>query len=125
MIEDLRVRNYSRRTVEAYVAAVAKVARYFMRSPDQLNGEDLREFQVGLLAKQPSWSQFNQIVAGVRFFFGTTVARPAVGGVLSFCKKATGLAGGFGGAGGRQRGRVESGRCSRQRMRAGCGSASC
>src|SRR6516164_4400445 len=70
MIEDLQVRNYSPRTVEAYVAAVAKVARYFMRSPDQLNGEDLREFQVGLLAKQPSWSQFNQIVAGLRFFYG-------------------------------------------------------
>ena len=87
MIEDLRVRNYSRRTVEAYVAAVAKVARYFMRSPDQLNGEDLREFQVGLLAKQPSWSQFNQIVAGLRFFYGTTLARPGMVEMLPYGKK--------------------------------------
>ena len=87
MIEDLKVRNYSPRTVEAYVAAVAKVARYFMRSPDQLNGEDLREFQVGLLAKQPSWSQFNQIVAGLRFFYGTTLARPGMVEMLPYGKK--------------------------------------
>ena len=87
MIEDLQVRNYSPRTVEAYVAAVAKVARYFMRSPDQLNGEDLREFQVGLLAKQPSWSQFNQIVAGLRFFYGTTLARPGMVEMLPYGKK--------------------------------------
>ena len=87
MIEDLKVRNYSPRTVEAYVAAVAKVARYFMRSPDQLNGEDLREFQVGLLAKQPSWSQFNQIVAGLRFFYGTTLARPGTVEMLPYGKK--------------------------------------
>src|SRR5262249_40631569 len=124
MIEDLRVRNYSRRTVEAYVAAVAKVARYFMRSPDQLNGEDLREFQVGLLAKQPSWSQFNQIVAGVAVFFGTTVGRAGGGGEFS-CVQRTGGVAGRCGSFWRQRGRVESGRCSRQRMRAGCGSASC
>ena len=87
MIEDLQVRNYSPRTVEAYVAAVAKVARHFMRSPDQLNGEDLRGFQVDLLAKQPSWSQFNQIVAGLRFFYGTTLARPGMVEMLPYGKK--------------------------------------
>jgi len=63
------------------------VARHFMRSPDQLNGEDLRGFQVDLLAKQPSWSQFNQIVAGLRFFYGTTLARPGTVEMLPYGKK--------------------------------------
>jgi integrase/recombinase XerD len=77
LIEDMQVRNYSPRTVEAYVAAVAKLAKHFRRSPDQLSGEDIRVFQVHWLAQKVSWSQFNQIVSGLRFFFGTTLARPS------------------------------------------------
>ncbi|MBI1831921.1 MAG: phage integrase N-terminal SAM-like domain-containing protein [Planctomycetes bacterium] len=73
MIEDLQVRNYSPRTVEAYVAAVAKLAKHFGRSPDQLTSEEVREFQVHLLKAKASWSQFNQIVCGLRFFYRTTL----------------------------------------------------
>jgi integrase/recombinase XerD len=87
LMEDLQVRNYSPRTVEAYVAAVAKLAKHFKRSPDQLSNEDVRAFQVELLAKKPSWSQFNQVVAGLRFFFGTTLARPGVVEMLPYGKK--------------------------------------
>jgi site-specific recombinase XerD len=87
LVEDLQVRNYSPRTVEAYVAAVTKLARHFGRSPDQLTSEELRAFQVHLLARQTSWSQFNQIVAGVRFFFGTTLGRPELVPILPYGKK--------------------------------------
>jgi len=87
MIEDMQVRNYSPRTVEAYVAAVAKLARHFQRSPDQLAGEEVRAFQVHLLAAKASWSQFNQIVAGLRFFFGTTLARAGMVAMLPYGKR--------------------------------------
>lgn len=87
LIEDLRVRNYSPRTVEAYVAAVVKLTRHFGRAPDQVTGEELREFQVHLLGKRISWSQFNQIVSGLRFFFGTTLGRPDVVPMLPYGKK--------------------------------------
>jgi integrase len=87
MIEDMQVRNYSPRTVEAYVAAVAKLAKHFRRSPDQLGGEEIRAFQVDLLAQQTSWSQFNQIVAGLRFFFGTTLLRPGMVEMLPYGKR--------------------------------------
>jgi len=87
MIEDLQVRNYSPRTVEAYVAAVAKVAKHFMRAPDQLTSEELRSFQVHLLSVKTSWSQFNQIVCGLRFFFGTTLARAGVVEMLPYGKR--------------------------------------
>src|SRR5262245_7138136 len=86
-IEDLRVRNYSPRTVQAYVAAVVKLARHLKRSPDQAGAEEIRRFQVELLAKEPSWSQFNQIVAGLRFFFGTTLARPGMVEMLPYGKR--------------------------------------
>jgi site-specific recombinase XerD len=87
LIEDMQVRNYSPRTVEAYVAAVAKLARHFQRSPDQLSNEDVRAFQVHLLAQKTSWSQFNQIVSGLRFFFGTSLARAGVVEMLPYGKK--------------------------------------
>jgi site-specific recombinase XerD len=88
LIEDMQVRNYSPRTVEAYVAAVAKLAKYFMKSPDELTNEELRGFQVHLLSVKASWSQFNQIVCGLRFFYRTTLGRAEVVAMLPYGKKA-------------------------------------
>jgi integrase/recombinase XerD len=87
MMEDMQVRNYSPRTVEAYVAAVNKLAKHFMRAPDQLTGEEVRVFQVHLLHAKTSWSQFNQIVCGLRFFYGTTLGRPQVVQMLPYGKR--------------------------------------
>lgn len=86
-IEDLQVRNYSPRTVEAYVAAVAKLARHFRRSPDRLTAEEIRVFQVALRSKEVSWSQFNQVVAGLRFFFGVTLGRADMVQMLPYGKR--------------------------------------
>ncbi len=91
LIEDLQVRNYSPRTVEAYVAAVAKLARHFRKSPDQLCGEDVRAFQVALLQARASWSQFNQIVCGLRFFYRITLGRPGMVEMLPYGKKPKSL----------------------------------
>jgi integrase/recombinase XerD len=87
LMEDMQVRNYSPRTVEAYVAAVAKVAKHFRKSPDQLTSEELRAFQVHLLSVKASWSQFNQIVCGLRFFYRTTLGRAEVVPMLPYGKK--------------------------------------
>lgn len=87
LMEDMQVRNYSPRTVEAYVGAVVKLAKHFMKSPDQLTSEEVRAFQVHLLSKKTSWSQFNQIVCGLRFFYRTTLGRPEVVAMLPYGKK--------------------------------------
>jgi integrase/recombinase XerD len=50
MIEDLTVRNLSPATQRSYLAAVSKLSRYFGRSPDCLELEDIRAFQVHLVA---------------------------------------------------------------------------
>jgi integrase/recombinase XerD len=91
LIEDLRLRNYSPRTVEAYVAAVAKLARHFRTAPDQLAPEQLRQFQLHLLQQRVSWSQFNQVTCGLRFFFAVTLGRPDVIAKLPYGKKPKGL----------------------------------
>jgi integrase/recombinase XerD len=46
MIEDMTIRNLSPATQQSYVHAVAKFSRFFGRSPDQLDLEDVRAFQV-------------------------------------------------------------------------------
>ncbi len=46
MIDDLKVRNRSSRTIQSYIAHVANFARYFGRSPALLGPEEIRQFQV-------------------------------------------------------------------------------
>ena len=76
MIEDLRVRNYSPKTVRNYVAHVAAFARYFGKSPDQLGPAHIRGFQVYMIEeKKISWSSFNIAVCALRFFYRVTLKK--------------------------------------------------
>ena len=76
MIEDMMVRNLSPATQRSYVHAVAKFSRFCSRSPDHLDLEDVRAFQVHLVAGGISWPALNQIVCALRFFYGVTLHRP-------------------------------------------------
>src|SRR4051812_49850148 len=75
MIEDMTVRNLSPATQRSYVHAVTKFSRFFGCSPDRLDLEDDRTFQVHLVAGGMSWSACNQTVCALRFFFGATLGR--------------------------------------------------
>jgi integrase/recombinase XerD len=73
MIEDMTVRNLSPATQRSYISAVSKFSRYFGRSPDKLELEDVRAFQVHLVSTGISWPALNQIVCSLRFFYGVTL----------------------------------------------------
>ena len=65
MIDDMTVRSLSPATQRSYVHAVAKFARFFGRSPEQLDLEDVRAFQSLPLRQGPlgmSWPALNQTV---------------------------------------------------------------
>jgi integrase/recombinase XerD len=87
LIDDLRLRNYSPRTIEAYVAAVAKIARHFHSAPDQLAPEQVRQFQLHLVQQRVSFSLLNQVTAGLRFFFAVTLGRPEVVHKIAYGKR--------------------------------------
>jgi site-specific recombinase XerD len=87
LLDDLRLRNYSPRTLEAYVAAVVKLTRHFRLPPDQLSPEQVRHFQLHLVARRVSFSQLNQVTAGLRFFYAVTLGRPDVVHRLPYGKR--------------------------------------
>ena len=75
-IDDLRLRNYAKRTIDTYVGQVAAFARHFGRSPELLGADEVRAYQLHLLQRRVSWSSFNQAVCALRFLYRTTLGRP-------------------------------------------------
>ena len=73
MIDDMMIRNLSPATQQSYLYAVAKFSRHFGRSPDRLDLEEVRAYQLHLIAQQRSWSHINQTVCALRFFYGVTL----------------------------------------------------
>lgn len=76
MIEDMRLRNFSPHTIEAYVHAVKQFARHFGRSPEQLDGEQARQYLLHLVQDQKaSWSRYNLARCGLQFLYRVTLGR--------------------------------------------------
>src|SRR3989442_9616374 len=76
-LDDLRLRNYSPRTLETYRHHVLRFSRHFGRSPDQLGPEEIRTYQLYLLQERhASWSVFNQAVCALRFLYRVTLQAP-------------------------------------------------
>ena len=87
MTEDMTVRNLSPATQRSYISAVSKFSRFFGRSPDQLTLEDVRTFQVHLVAKGISWPGLNQIVCALRFFYGVTLRRNEISERIAYARE--------------------------------------
>ena len=76
MIDDLKVRNYSEKTIKEYVGHVARFARHFGTAPNQLGPDHIRDYQIHLVReKKASFSYFNQAVCALRFFYTQTLGK--------------------------------------------------
>ncbi len=73
MIDDMMIRNLSPATQQSYLYAVAKFSRHFGRSSGRLGLEEVRAYQLHLIAQQRSWSHIDQVVCALRFFYGITL----------------------------------------------------
>ena len=87
MIEDMKIRNLSPVTQRCYVHAVAKFARHFNRSPDQLELAEIRAYQIHLTSTGASWAAFNVAVSALRFFYGVTLGRAAMVERIPYARK--------------------------------------
>jgi integrase/recombinase XerD len=76
MLEDMQLRNFSPHTQGAYIRAVIQFVRYFRAPPETLTVGHARQFLLYLVQeRRVSWSCYNQIRAGLIFFFRITLGR--------------------------------------------------
>jgi integrase/recombinase XerD len=75
-IDDLRLKNFSAKTIKVYVHAVAKFARHFGRSPDQLSQQDVREYLVHLMERGVARSTAVVVRNALRHLYTDTLGRP-------------------------------------------------
>ncbi|MCB1512076.1 MAG: site-specific integrase [Hyphomicrobiaceae bacterium] len=79
MIEEMRIRDYSERTISAYVSAVYRLAAFYHQSPDKLGREEIRTFLVDLVEeKQVAWSYYKQVLAALRYLYRHVLHRGEV-----------------------------------------------
>ena len=77
MADDMKLRNFSQSTIDAYTYHVGKFAEFLGKSPLEATAEDVRSFQLHMLeVRKLGWSSFNQAVCGLRFFFRTSFPSP-------------------------------------------------
>ena len=78
MDNDMLVRGMAERTRESYLAAVARLAKFYRRSPDQLTEAEVQAYLVQMLREETlAWSTCNLSVSAFRFFYHTTLKRSA------------------------------------------------
>ena len=76
MIRDMQLHRLSERTQESYVRGVESLAKHYKRSPDQLSDREVQDFILHLLNERHlAWSTCNTYLAGMKFFYGTTLGR--------------------------------------------------
>jgi integrase len=86
MIEDMTIRNLSPATQRTYLQAVSKFSRFSGRSPDRLGVQDVRAFQLHLVAEGISWPSLNQKVCALRFFHGVTLGRAEIPKLIAYAR---------------------------------------
>jgi site-specific recombinase XerD len=76
MIDDMRIRNLSPRTIKTYVKNVSMFARHFRISPERLGPEEIRTYLLHLIDNGYSRSSVVQHVCSLRFLYHITLQRP-------------------------------------------------
>ena len=88
MADDMKLRNYSQKTIDTYTYHVGRFAQHVDKSLEQATPEDVRSFQLHLIeVRKVGWSSFNQAVCGLRFLFRTTYPRSWAVSMVPFGKK--------------------------------------
>jgi integrase/recombinase XerD len=69
MIEELRIRNYSERTVQSYITSISQLSLYYKLTPDEITKEQLKNYAYYLInQKQASVSRINQLISAWKIF---------------------------------------------------------
>jgi integrase/recombinase XerD len=77
MIQDMQLRNLSASTQRNYIHYVAGFAKFFARSPEHLDLDDIRQYQLHLInERRLSPESVNQYISSVKFLYTVTLEMP-------------------------------------------------
>ena len=69
MSEEMKLRNFSPRTQQSYLAAMVGLVKHYRRWPDQLTQEEIRAYLLHLQKRGLSPSSRNVAISGMKFFY--------------------------------------------------------
>ena len=76
MHANMRMRNFSPRTIHAYLWHVKEFTRYYGKAPDLLGHEEVRQYLQYLREeRKSSWSKVNVCYSALKFFYVETLHR--------------------------------------------------
>ena len=88
MLDDMKLRNMAKGTRRSYVHSVADFSAFHGRSPDELTLEDVRDYQLHLVARGLKASTISQISSALRFLYAVTLDRPEQAARIPLPRKA-------------------------------------
>ena len=76
MLEDMALRGFARKTQLSYVRSVARLARYYKKSPDTLSDEEIRRYFVHLTCERKlARATVTIALCGIKFLYESTLRR--------------------------------------------------
>jgi integrase/recombinase XerD len=79
MLQDMTLRNYTRRTMNSYVYLVGRFFEWFGKPPAEATRDDVRRYLLWLVNEQHvAQSTYGAVRAALKFFFEITLAKPCV-----------------------------------------------
>jgi site-specific recombinase XerD len=92
MDNDMLLRGMSERTRESYLAAVARMARFYRRSPEQIGAPEVQAYLLHMMQEEKlSWSTCNIAAHGLRFLYHVTLGRDRVQFCIPLAKQPSRL----------------------------------
>ena len=76
MIEQMQLRGFSSRTIDAYIGCIVQLSSYFNKSPDQLSEEEIRKYYYyHIVDKQLSKTWVNQSISALKLLYTEVLKR--------------------------------------------------
>ncbi len=72
-IEDMELKGFAERTRKSYLDHIIRYSKSYMKSPDELNDEDIKSYLHSLVEAKKSKSYINQAYSALRFLYETTL----------------------------------------------------
>ncbi|MGH7793776.1 MAG: tyrosine-type recombinase/integrase [Candidatus Binatia bacterium] len=69
MSEEMKLRNFSSRTQQSYLASMIGLVKHYRRSPDDLTQDEIRAYLLHLEKRGLSPSSRNVAISGMKFFY--------------------------------------------------------